>query len=107
MLGSRTPYRYLHSFWSDQFEDKLEYVGHARKWDRFVVRGSLKERKFLGFYLPPLALWAGGALIPFAVLRWLVERFGLYRFVWHRSLFNLALYVLLMGGVVFLGSFEF
>ena len=60
--------------------------------------------EFLGFYLPPLALWAGGALIPFAVLRWLVEQFGLYRFVWHRSLFNLALYVLLMGGVVFLGN---
>jgi Protein of unknown function (DUF1656) len=60
--------------------------------------------EFLGFYLPPLALWAGGALIPFAVLRSLVERFGLYRFVWHRSLFNLALYVLLMGGVVFLGN---
>jgi 3-phenylpropionate/trans-cinnamate dioxygenase ferredoxin reductase subunit len=51
MLGSRTAYRYLHSFWSDQFEHKLEYIGHARKWDRFVVRGSLAERKFLGFYL--------------------------------------------------------
>jgi len=51
MLGSRTPYRYMHSFWSDQFEHKLEYVGHARKWDRFVVRGSLDERKFVGFYL--------------------------------------------------------
>ncbi len=51
MLGSRTAYRYMHSFWSDQFEHKLEYVGHARKWDRFVVRGSLEERKFVGFYL--------------------------------------------------------
>ena len=51
MLGSRTQYRYLHSFWSDQFQHKLEYVGHARKWDRFVVRGSLEERKFVGFYL--------------------------------------------------------
>ena len=60
--------------------------------------------EFLGFYLPPLTLWAGGALIPFAVLRWTVQQFGLYRFVWHRSLFNLALYVLLMGGVVFFGN---
>ena len=51
MLGSRTAYRYMHSFWSDQFEHKLEYIGHARKWDRFVVRGSLDERKFVGFYL--------------------------------------------------------
>src|SRR5712692_3173414 len=51
MLGSRAAYRYMHSFWSDQFEHKLEYIGHARKWDRFVVRGSLAERKFVGFYL--------------------------------------------------------
>ena len=51
MLGSRTAYRYMHSFWSDQFEHKLEYIGHARRWDRFIVRGSLDERKFVGFYL--------------------------------------------------------
>ena len=51
MLGSRAEYRYMHSFWSDQLEHKLEYVGHAHKWDRFVVRGSLGERKFVGFYL--------------------------------------------------------
>ena len=60
--------------------------------------------EFVGFYLPPLMLWAGGAIIPFVVLRWLLERFGLYRFVWHRSLFNLALYVLLVGGAVFFGN---
>ncbi len=51
MLGSRAAYRYIHSFWSDQFEHKLEYIGHARKWDRFVIRGSLTERNFVGFYL--------------------------------------------------------
>jgi len=51
MLGSRAAYRYIHSFWSDQFEHKLEYIGHARKWDRFVVNGSLAERNFVGFYL--------------------------------------------------------
>ncbi|TCL72651.1 DUF1656 domain-containing protein [Rhizobium sp. BK251] len=60
--------------------------------------------EFLGFYLPPLALWAGGALVVFAILRWLIERLGLYRFVWHRSLFNIALYALLMGGLVYFGN---
>ena len=38
MLGSTAPYDYLHSFWSDQYEHKIEYVGHATKWDEFVVR---------------------------------------------------------------------
>ena len=51
MLGSNAPYDYLYTFWSDQYEDKLEYVGHATQWDQFVVRGSLAERKLIGFYL--------------------------------------------------------
>lgn len=51
MLGSAAPYDYIHSFWSDQYEHKLEYVGHATKWDEFVVRGSLEERRLVGFYL--------------------------------------------------------
>jgi 3-phenylpropionate/trans-cinnamate dioxygenase ferredoxin reductase subunit len=56
MLGSTTPYDYIHSFWSDQYEHSLEYVGHTTTWDQFVVRGSLQERRFVGFYL------AGGLL---------------------------------------------
>jgi 3-phenylpropionate/trans-cinnamate dioxygenase ferredoxin reductase subunit len=51
MLGSDAPYDYIHSFWSDQYDHKLEYVGHATKWDEFVVRGSLTEGKLVGFYL--------------------------------------------------------
>ena len=51
MLGSTAPYDYVHSFWSDQYEHKLEYVGHVTKWDEFVVRGSVEEGKLIGFYL--------------------------------------------------------
>jgi 3-phenylpropionate/trans-cinnamate dioxygenase ferredoxin reductase component len=51
MLGSTAPYDYVHSFWSDQYEHTIEYVGHVAKWDEFVVRGSLEEGKLVGFYL--------------------------------------------------------
>jgi 3-phenylpropionate/trans-cinnamate dioxygenase ferredoxin reductase component len=51
MLGSAAPYDYIHSFWSDQYEHKIEYVGHATSWDDFAVRGSLEEGKLVGFYL--------------------------------------------------------
>ena len=51
MLGSTDPYDYVHTFWSDQYEHKLEYVGHAVKWDRFVHRGSLEQGKLIGFYI--------------------------------------------------------
>ena len=51
MLGADAPYDYIYSFWSDQYEHKLEYVGHVTRWDEFVIRGSLAERNFIGFYL--------------------------------------------------------
>lgn len=62
--------------------------------------------ELIGFYLPPFLIWACAALVVFAGLRWVLNRIGFYRFVWHRSLFNLALYVLILGGAVFLGSFS-
>jgi len=51
VLGSTAPYDYLYTFWSDQYEHKIEYVGHVTKWDDFVVRGSVAEAKLIGFYL--------------------------------------------------------
>ena len=60
MMGSDVPYDYVHSFWSDQYEHKIEYVGHAVKWDDFVVRGSLPEGGLVGFYL-------GGGVVRAAV----------------------------------------
>jgi 3-phenylpropionate/trans-cinnamate dioxygenase ferredoxin reductase subunit len=51
MLGDPAPYDYIHSFWSDQCEHTIEYVGFAASWDRLVFRGEPSSRKFLGFYL--------------------------------------------------------
>ena len=51
MLGDQRPYDDIHTFWSDQYEDKLEYVGDGRTWDQIVIRGSLAEAQFLAFYL--------------------------------------------------------
>ena len=49
MLGSEKPYDYVHTFWSDQYEHKIEYAGHADTWDEFVARGE--DNKLIGFYL--------------------------------------------------------
>src|SRR5258708_5981436 len=51
ILGSNQQYDYLYTFWSDQYEHKIEYAGHVRHWDQFVMRGTLEERKLVGFYL--------------------------------------------------------
>jgi 3-phenylpropionate/trans-cinnamate dioxygenase ferredoxin reductase subunit len=51
LLGRPEPYDYIHTFWSDQYEHVIEYVGFAASWDRLVFRGRPESRKFLGFYL--------------------------------------------------------
>lgn len=51
MLGRRRPYSYIHTFWSDQFAEKLEYVGHVKEWDDLVFRGNPRSKHFIGFYL--------------------------------------------------------
>jgi len=51
LLGADKPYDYVHSFWSDQYEHSIEYVGFAASWDRLVFRDRPESRKFLGFYL--------------------------------------------------------
>jgi 3-phenylpropionate/trans-cinnamate dioxygenase ferredoxin reductase component len=51
VLGNPQAYEYIYSFWFDQYEHKLEYVGFARSWERLVLRGISESRKFLAFYL--------------------------------------------------------
>lgn len=51
LLGGEQRYDPVHSFWSDQYEHSLQYVGFAAGWDCLVVRGRLESRAFLGFYL--------------------------------------------------------
>ncbi|CAH1652101.1 MULTISPECIES: DUF1656 domain-containing protein [unclassified Chelatococcus] len=53
-----------------------------------------------GFYLPPFMIWAVFALLPFLALRWLLGVAGFYRLIWHRPLFDAALYVIMLGMII-------
>lgn len=60
------------------------------------------ELNIYGVFVPALFAWmliAYGVSLP---LRRVLAWSGFYRFVWHRPLFDLALYVVLLGIVVFL-----
>jgi len=65
---------------------------------------SLRPLDVFGFYLPPLVLWALVVLVPFLVVRWVLRRTGAYVFIWHRPLFDVALFVVMLGGLVFSGG---
>lgn len=47
-------------FWTDQYDHSFEYLGNTRTWDKTVLRGSMKEKKFSLAYLDesnyPLAI---------------------------------------------------
>lgn len=57
-----------------------------------------------GVFVPALLLWLIVAYVLTVVLHRLLERLGLYPLVWHRALFDFALFVCLVGGVVYLSS---
>jgi len=62
LLDRGMPYDYVHSFWSDQFDQTLEYVGFATEWDRVAIEGSLPDRDFIVRYLRGGKLLAAAAM---------------------------------------------
>ena len=64
----------------------------------------ISEVNIYGLFVSPMLLWVGAALLLSAVVRRVLARLGFYRFVWHRPLFDLALLVILLGGVVAIQS---
>ena len=59
----------------------------------------IRDVNLYGVFLPPLLVWAVAALPLAALLRRMLASRGLYRFVWHRPLFDLALLVIVLGVV--------
>jgi 3-phenylpropionate/trans-cinnamate dioxygenase ferredoxin reductase subunit len=51
MLGADESYTRIPSFFSDQYDLGMEYVGHADPDDRVVFRGNPATRTFLAFWL--------------------------------------------------------
>ncbi|MEL6059907.1 MULTISPECIES: DUF1656 domain-containing protein [unclassified Methylobacterium] len=58
------------------------------------------EIDLYGVFVPGLAVWMVIAFALSLPVRRLFAAIGFYRFVWHRPLFDLAVYVALLGGVV-------
>jgi hypothetical protein len=57
-----------------------------------------------GVLVPSLLVWLLVAYVLYTILRPVFQRTGLYRLVWHRALFDLAVFVCVLGGIVYLSS---
>jgi hypothetical protein len=62
------------------------------------------EIDIAGVLVPALLLWLVIAYLLSVLLSTVLRRVGFYRLVWHRALFDFAVFVCLLGGVVYLSS---
>lgn len=58
------------------------------------------EIDIYGVFVPTLLALMVVAFVLTGVLRFVLARIGFYKLVWHRSLFNLAVYIIALGGIV-------
>ena len=58
------------------------------------------ELDVYGVFIPALSAWMLIAFLVSLPVRGILARVGFYRLVWHRPLFDLALYIVLLGIVV-------
>jgi hypothetical protein len=62
------------------------------------------EFDIYGVYFPAFAVFAAIAfLLQVTVINRFLDALGFYRLVWHRALFDLAIYVILLGVVTAAG----
>lgn len=45
------PYNVRPYFWTDEYDQHFEYLGHALEWDKTIIRGSLENRQFTIAYV--------------------------------------------------------
>ena len=58
------------------------------------------EFDLYGVFVPATLVWMLAAFAVTTGVRALLDRIGFYRMVWHRSLFNFSLYILVLGVIV-------
>lgn len=64
----------------------------------------ISDLNFYGVFVPALLLWMLVAFGILMVLRRALVHSNAYVLIWHRPLFDLALYVIILGAVVFLSK---
>ena len=57
-----------------------------------------------GVFVPSAAVWGATAIVIGLFLRRLLNIVGVYRLVWHRGLFDIAMLVILWGTVTYFAT---
>jgi len=51
MLGRREPFDAVPFFWSQHYDVTIRYVGHAERWDKIAIDGSLDDRNAIARFV--------------------------------------------------------
>ncbi len=51
LAGGAAAFAGVPFFWSEHFDQFLQYVGYAATWDELIIQGDLGARNFLAFYI--------------------------------------------------------
>ncbi|MFA5183449.1 MAG: FAD-dependent oxidoreductase, partial [Syntrophales bacterium] len=51
MAGKKVAYTGVPFFWTDQFDNMMQYVGYVSGWDEIIYQGSPADRNFMAFYV--------------------------------------------------------
>ena len=57
----------------------------------------LKEVDFFGVYLSPFVAELAAALVLFLPLRLLFDHWAIQRYVWHRALFDISVFMIILS----------
>ncbi len=51
MVGQPTKFDNVPFFWTNQFDLRVDYVGHADEWDEIIVDGDISKPEFIAYYV--------------------------------------------------------
>jgi protein AaeX len=57
----------------------------------------LKEVNIFGIFVSPFAAYLFVALVIFIPLRYLFDRWAIQRWVWHRPLFDISVFIIILS----------
>jgi protein AaeX len=60
------------------------------------------EAQFGGIFFAPIVIYCVISVVIVSVVRFVLGRTGLFARVWHPALFELALYMIITGAVIYL-----
>ena len=64
----------------------------------------IAEFDIYGVLIPALLVWLVVAYVVYVAARTALNAASAYRFIWHRPLFDTALYVVLLGAIVLIAT---